>query len=332
MEELPRIMNSDEGFELRFPYKPLHWVTGLDADYEFEVDGLQGLIRAEKPFLVVKLRSFSAEQEALDFIPRIWDALARLAVERGSGFVADMTTDNVTYAADPDKAAENLSKSFGVPNTGPVHGIVNGNLPSVIPLGKTIRTLKAGELTATVTSSAEMYAPAFVSALSQSKGGAIYNDERLHTAIDLLCDIQREVSLRSKFLTCVIALEVLSTRLRKHAVVQELLDELDVKVKRKIKDYDSKSDEYHALESLQRELLYRREASLRSSIRRLVLDGLSDLPDNELQARIKDVVWAYDIRGSLVHDGVVPENDLHNANRIAYEVLTDLLKRRLGIT
>lgn len=324
-------MNSDEGFELRFPYKPLHWVTGLDADYEFEVDGLQGLIRAEKPYLVVKLRPFSTEQDALDSIPRIWGALAQLAVELGSGFIADMTTDSVTYTDDPDKAAESLSKSFGVPNTGPVHGIVNGNLPSVIPLGKTIRTLKAGELTAAVTSSAEMYAPAFVSALSLSKGEIIYNNERLHTAIDLLCDIQREISLRSKFLTCVIALEVLSTRLKKHATVQQLLDELDSKVKAQIGDCDSKSDEYEALESLQRELVYKREASLRSSMRRLMLDGLSDLPENELRARAKEVVWAYDIRGSLVHDGVVPETKLHKAHDIAYKALIDLLKRKMGI-
>lgn len=323
-------MSHEHGYELRFPFRPLHWVTGFERDYEFEVDGHQGLIRDEKPYLVIKVRSFATEQEAQDFMPRIWDALAWVAIELRTGFIADMTTDSVTYAADPEIAAKNLSKNFDLPNTGPVHGIVNGHLPSVLPLGKTIRTLKMGEATATVTWSADKYAPAFAHALNQTKAGTLYNDERLHTAIDLLCDIQRESSVRSKFLTCIIALEVLSTPLKKHAVVQQLLDELDARVEEQIKIYDSKSDEYHALESMRRELLYRREASLRSSIRKLVLDGLGDLLESEVEARAKEVVRAYDVRGRLVHDGVVPENELHQAYDAAYEALLDLLKRKLG--
>lgn len=331
MEVLSKIMQSEEGFKLRFPYKPLNWVAGLDTDYEFEVDGFQGLMRAEKPYLVIEIHPFSTEQEAIDFIPRIWDALARMAVERGNSFVANMTTGDVTYATDPIKAAENLSKIFGISNTEPVHGLVNGDVPIVFPVGKNIRKLKVGEPNVTVTSPAEIYAPAFVSMLSQFKGGTAYNDERLHTAIDLLCGIQQENSLRAKFLTCVIALEVLAIKLPKHAIVQELLDELGAKVVGIITDYDSHSDEYHALESLQREVLFRKEASLRSSIRRLVLDGLSDLPDDELNARAKEMVLAYDVRGALAHDGIVPEPELHKAYGIANGVLLDILKRRLNI-
>jgi hypothetical protein len=204
-------------------------------------------------------------------------------------------------------------------------------MPSVIPIGKNIRTLKVGEITVTVTYSAEKYAPALAKALSQTNIGILYSDEKLRTAIELLSDSQRESSVRSKFLTCIIALEVLSNPVMKHAVARWLLDDLNARIEEQLRPYGDDSDERHALESLQRELIFRREASLRSSIRKLILDSLKDLSENDLIARSKEVVWAYDVRGNLVHDGTVPATDLHRAYDIAYQTLIDLLVRKIGI-
>lgn len=324
-------MGSEEGFELRFPYRPLHWVKGLETDYEFSFDHYHCLVRAEEPFLVVKIRPFSTEQDAQAFMPRLWSALAWMAVELRTGFIAEMTADSVTYAEDPEKAAENLSRSFNLPNIGPVHGLVDGNRPSAIPIDKAIRTIKFGEFRGTVTWSADKYITGFTRALNQVKDGRLYDDEKLRLVIGLLSDHQREIFLRSKFLTCMIALEALAKPLKKHEVAQQILDELNEKAIALISGYDKDSEEYHALESLQRELLHRRVASLRSSIRQLVLEGLKDFPEDELKARCKEVINAYDLRGELVHKGIISEDDLSQAHNSAYNTLIDLLKRRIGI-
>ena len=63
---------------------------------------------------------------------------------------------------------------------------------------------------------AEKYTPALVSALSNPSPTTLYHDEKTRTAIGLFSDIQRETFPRSRFLTCIIALEVLASPLRKH--------------------------------------------------------------------------------------------------------------------
>ena len=322
---------SENHYSLRFPFKPLHWVTGLENEFEFMAGGLEYRLLAEKPHLVIKVQSFSTEQKALEYIPRLWGALAWVSVVLRTGFIAETQIDSVTYAKDPIKAATNLEKSLGVPIKGPVHGIINGHMPSVLPIGKNIRTFKMGEATATVTYAADKYTSSLIEAIHQPNIGELYSDEKLRIAIELLCDAQRENSIRSKFLTCIIALEVLSNPVMKHKVVHLLLDDLNAKIKEQLHVYDVNSDEQHALESLQRELIFRREASLRSSMRKLILDGLKDLSVNDLITRSKEIVWAYDLRGSLVHDGIVPETDLHRAHDIVHQTLIDLLEREIGV-
>ena len=61
----------------------------------------------------------------------------------------------------------------------------------------------------------------------------------------------------------------------KHEIAQYLLDELNEKVENQMLLYEHNSDEYSTLKSIQRELVFRREASLRSSIRKLMLGGLA---------------------------------------------------------
>lgn len=320
-----------DNYSLRFPFKPLHWVTGLESNYEFATGGLQYVLVAEKPYLVIKVQPFSTEQDALVFIPRLWGALAWISVELRTGFVAETEVDSITYAKDPVQAAINLEQSFGLPNRGPVHGLVNAHMPSVIPIGKSIRTLKLGEATATVSYSAEKYAPALAKALSQANIETLYTDEKLRTAIELLSDAHREISVRSKFLTHIIALEVLASPTAKHPIAQRLLDDLNTRIEEQLIAYTANSDERHALESLQRELVFRREASVRSSIRKLIMDCLKDLPEDDLSTRSKELVWAYDLRGSLVHDGTVAVADLHRAHDIVYQALLDLLARKILI-
>jgi hypothetical protein len=55
-----------------------------------------------------------------------------------------MELAKVSCAEDPQKAAENPSASLGIRNKGPIHGIADGNFPSVLPLGKNIRFVTGG--------------------------------------------------------------------------------------------------------------------------------------------------------------------------------------------
>lgn len=320
---------SSPGLALRFPFRPLHWVSGIEEPIQLWRNGTTVSLSATPPYLVLRAEPFENEEADASFLPRLWGAVAWMAVQVGTGFVAEMTIDSVAYADDPEAAAENLNKSIGVPNRGPVHGIVNGNFPSILPLGKNIRFITAGEASVSQTLSRALVEAPLTEGLQAPSAGELYRDERVRTAIELFCDSHRESSVRSKFLTLAMALEVLTTPAAKHAVAQQLLDAFQENVERGLAALAVDSEEWHALDSLQRELLFRRDNSIRSRVRALVSTALSGIEDAERRRLAREAVWVYDLRGTLVHDGTVPKSDLSKGYGLARSILMQLLAARM---
>jgi len=320
---------SNPGFALRFPFRPLHWVSGVEEPIQFWRDGTEVSLSASPPYLVLRAEPFESEEAAASYLPRLWGAVAWMAVRVGTGFVAEMTVDSVTYANDAEAAAANLTQSIGLPNRGPVHGIVNGNFPSILPLGKNIRFITAGEPSVSQTLSKALVEAPLKEGLQADGAGELYGDERLRTAIELFCDSHRESSVRSKFLTLAMAIEVLTQPASKHAVAQQLLDALQENVERGLATHAVGSEEWHALDSLKRELFFRRDNSIRSRVRTLVLTALSGVEDAERGRLARDAVWVYDLRGKLVHDGTAPKSDLSRGYGLARSLLMQLLAARM---
>src|SRR5689334_19342800 len=122
---IPSMPSSE--FSLRFPFRPLHWIEGLEEPINFEIEGILISLSACSPYAVLYAKPFVSEETARAFLPRLWGALAWVAVKIGTGFRAEMEVDRIIYAEDPEQTAANLSQSLGLPNKEPVHGIVNGN-------------------------------------------------------------------------------------------------------------------------------------------------------------------------------------------------------------
>jgi hypothetical protein len=317
-------------FALRFPFRPSQKVTGEKGPIPVDAGEIQLTLELSPPYVVLRAEPFPSEEAAAEFLPRLWGAVAWMSVDLVTGFAAEMTPDAVTYADDPDKAAENLSKSFGLAIEGPVHGLVNGNFPSILPLGKTIRTITAGDASLIVSRGREQVAASLAEGLRVPGTATVYGDERLKTAIELFSDSDRESSVRSKFVTLISALEVLAPPILKHPIAQQLIDEFKDQASQMMATTAEGSEERHALESLQRELLFRREASIRSRVRELVLAGLpSSLPGAERELRTRRAVSAYDDRGRLLHDGTLANEDLVKGYEVARSLVRDLLLARM---
>jgi hypothetical protein len=125
------------------------------------------------------------------------------------------------------------------------------------------------------------------------------------------------------------ALETLTSSRPKHRAAQELLNQWQLQVGERKQQLPVASDEYEALESLERELLFRREASLRSQIRTLVHDTLEadgNPNANQLAGR---AVKVYDSRSTLVHEGVLQTDELRTAEQDAREIVVMVLKSKL---
>jgi hypothetical protein len=87
---------------------------------------------------------------------------------------------------------------------------------------------------------------------------------------------------------------------------------------------DKNSPTYLALESLGRDLIFRRDASIRSRVRQLPADVLGS-EHEEVPVSAK-AVRAYDARSTLVHTGTIEGELLRSALEDGRHVLKELLK------
>lgn len=320
-------------FELRFPYIPHNPLQETTKDVSFRIGKHTFSLKWHPPYVVLRMGPFETELEAEEYLPRVWSSLAWATIVRGSGFTANMKWANLHYPDDPFIAAKNVAKSFGMPDPKtPLHALGNDGFPCVIPIGKNYKFIGASFGEGKIIENAESLASTLAEGLKSKAIEIFYLDERLRTSVQLYSASYLETSISAKFLTMVMALEVLTQPIPKHPVAQKLLDRLEDEVNNEKIGYCKDSDEWESLDSLIREIAFRRENSLRSRIRALVLTSLSGLPLEDLKQRAKDVVWVYDQRSALVHDGSLPEEILAKAYELAKRTLVDVLRERASLS
>jgi len=320
-------------FELRFPYRPNNPLQETTNDLALSVDNLTLSLKWRPPYVVLVIGPFDTEREAEQYLPRVWGALAWVTIMRGSGFSCNMSWSDVHYPEDPLMAAKNVASSFGMPAPEtPLHAMGIDGYPCVVQIGKNYGFMGGSYCESRIIENAESIASIIVEGLKSKAIEALYVNERLRTSLQLYSDSHREPSLRTKFLTVVMSLEVLTQPSPKHAIAQELLDNLEVEINNELAKYLEDSDEWESLDSLKREIVFRRESSLRSRIRALVVSSLSNLPPEDLRQKAREAVWAYDQRSALVHDGSLPDEKLAKAYELAKSTLVDVLRARAALS
>jgi hypothetical protein len=88
------------------------------------------------------------------------------------------------------------------------------------------------------------------------------------------------------------------------------------------------SEDAASLEALSRELLFRKEDSIRRQIRSLVFTTLQANGDEDAQAMATKAVQVYDHRSTLVHEGRLDPPVLGKANSDAKNIVERVLRAR----
>jgi len=147
---------------------------------------------------------------------------------------------------------------------------------------------------------------------------------KIQTALELYSAQSIERDSKVRFLLLVMALECLSTATPKHPVALDLIAKWQGELKKEQEGYPRASEEFLALESLERELLFRRNDSIRSQVRALMarVKESSSAPADLARRALR----VYDIRSTLVHEGDLPPEDLANAEREAKEFVETALQ------
>ncbi|MDH4087739.1 MAG: HEPN domain-containing protein [Nitrospira sp.] len=272
------------------------------------------------------VQGFPSEQEGRDYLSRVWAGLMWLLLSRELSTTSALEPQPVAYAEDPNKAAENLSKSFGLPIDGPVDGLIDGSRPAVYPTSKRLRTITGGEVSVKITTPRASVLAALAEGSSFPRSAQLIRDDKLRVAFELYGAYFTESSSNARFLTLVMSLEALAIGTARPTLVLELLDGWKKQVEQIMSEGQLSTDEVASLESLNRELLFRREDSIRRQIFNLVLSTFQSANDTDAEKLAHRAKSLYDLRSKLVHEGKLPEKTLTMAVSDAKALVQRLLR------
>ena len=322
-------------YTLRFPFR-----FGLGIDFPKlanppikRLKNLSFSLFRQSNFYVLEIQGFESERSAKDYLNRLWAGMAWVSLNKCIPFSAETIFGEITYTTDPEKAAENLSKSFGLSIEGGVDGLASGDqAPIVFPSSKKIPLIscQASGSVSSQLSFDDIY-PILIEGIEAPTSSDITLDSKLKLAIELYSAYYYEHTTSTKFIILIIALEVLFSNKPKSAVALKLLDKWKTEIENERIKKKSNDEEDTSLEELKRELFYRRTKSKRSQMRSLVKETLNEVKNPRAEEFSKEAVDLYDKRGKLVHTGKLPPEDLDNAEKKAKKIVEMILEAKFRI-
>ncbi|MDO8262090.1 MAG: hypothetical protein Q7T21_02585 [Gallionella sp.] len=308
-------------------------ILGLQSEPTIAIGPIRVTVKQRGRHLVFLACDFDSENDAEAFLPQLKCGLWNLALEYNIAFIPYFEQREITRAEDPEAAARNLATSFGAPveePVQPVHGLTEEAGYTIFQSGENIRFLAFGDITAHGSRGWEAVEKTLIAGIQQSRSGVNEQDNVLVIAIDLYLTHFSETSIRARFLTLMMVLEVLAPVTEKHPAAIQLLTDFQQTIDVHIEGAAG-PEARDALEALRREIDFRKETSIRRRVRRLVLDE-APLDEPGRKALAKKVVDAYDLRGAVVHTGAVDPLALSEANDTALQAVKLILRVRLGLS
>jgi len=292
------------GYALRMPFRMLNATSIYDAELPaFGTLGQRSLkIEQVGSTYALVLEPFTTQEEASAWIPRLWVGLVWMSLQRGIPFEAE--TRFVPPVTPPFTAAEVAHQ----PSDSAIR--INGAFPTAYRIPGELQIFTAEELTSSSLAHADAIMQSVAAGSSAKDASRLQEDKKLQTALELYNSSLSEVSRESRFLVLVMALETLSQGRPKHPIVQATMDRWAAEVAERLEAADVLSEEGNDFEALQRELLFRKESSLRSNMRDLVGSTLQEVGHPDSGTLASDAVRMYDRRSTLVHEGFLPEAEL----------------------
>jgi hypothetical protein len=307
-------------------------IEGLEAEPSIAVGQITVTVKQRWPFLILLAHNFTSEAGAEAFLNQIKCGLWNIAIKHNIAFTPYFERRDITPSADPEQAARNLAKTFRQPikePIEPVHGLTEEEGYTIFPTGENIRYLTLEGGLAYASTGWDAVSQTLAEGLQKAQNRPKGQHTILATAIDLYLAHFYESSIRARFLTLIVCLEVLAPVTERHPGSVLALTDFKHRVKAQlivVKD----AEERDALKALLREIGFKKETSIRRRLRSLVI-AEAPLAQRDRKDFAKKVVKAYDLRGTVVHTGVVELNKLNEAYSTALEAVRLLLRARLGL-
>jgi hypothetical protein len=319
-------------YTLLFPFELKSGEALTDLLVDRKLGNLSLTLERQSHKYVLRVEGFKSEQEARDYVNHLWAAFAWLLVNANDGmpFNASLEFGHAYYPPDPKIAAENVAWAYGgTVKEGEVIDVsMDGDLPSVYRTDQKIKRTFGGKVRFKRTRNVENFVST-LEQLSTTDISSIVKQPKLKLALELYNAFFYEKSDNAKFITLIMVLEALTTEPEKHKVALELIDKWREELNTERGKYDSNTTQHESLTALERELLFRRKASLTSQIRVVVIDALDAEDSGKALDYAKQSVKSYNLRSTLVHEGSLSPNLLSSTIEKTKIVVQEVLKAKL---
>lgn len=318
-------------FTLRFPFElsPGREILAIDQTFEQKIGNLTFGWERQDSLYILKVSGFVSELNAQEYFRKICAGLMWAMLNQNIAFSFNKDFGKVTYASDPKQAGENLSNASGLPFDGRVDdGLTDGNIPVVYQSDKKIRFVHAGNINVVIGKPVDQIFASLIEGISLTNNSSIISNAKLKIALELYGAYYYESSANTKLLTLVMVLETLTVTSPKSQFTLDIIANWQKDVDRLKNQLESESEEFEALIALERELLFRKEKSLRSQVRALVFDTLQKSGTFHAREMAEKAVKVYDKRSTLVHEGALPIQDIQWAEKEAKEIVEAVLKAK----
>jgi hypothetical protein len=274
-------------YRLQFPFQLQSSIDGIDVPVFFQIGRLLARLFSRSRYVVLELSGFNTSEEASAHIPIVWAALRWLLIDRGI---------NATFEIQPNNIVNDIAASDGS--------------PLVFREDQNIRFLSGSGTGKTITP-LPRFLPPLTDALSRPGTDKLIENSRFRLATDLYSAYYLKNSPSSRLITLGMTLEVLADPTNKHPVALEVIDRWKADIDQCKLAVANDQEAVASLESLDRELLVRKQVSIRSRIRSTANRLASHLSADEQQNLTENAVSTYDARSSLVHKGRLENNNIH---------------------
>src|SRR5262245_34063315 len=191
-------------------------IKGLEAEPSITVGQITVTVKQRRDLLILLAGDFDSEAEAEAFLPQIKTGLWNIAIEHNIAFVPHFERRRIRQQADPEQAARN---HFGV-LIGPVkpaYGFSEEQGYTIFRSEENICYFSAGDVHVSLTTGWDSVSKTLAEAIRNARQGT-NGQEALSTAVDLYLAHFYETSIRARFLTLIMCLEVLAPRPKRHPI------------------------------------------------------------------------------------------------------------------
>jgi hypothetical protein len=318
-------MSALPSYDLCFPFslQPEYEVSELKDAANIPSSAVSASLAPTAHGYAIMAKGFPSSTSAQAFVPRLWLGLTTMMLETKAAFSA---STEVKAASPIEVSNPSLPAHFQGPRV-----IVHGGEPYIARSDVKPLTFWAGDARFSVGTPAGRVAAAMARGIDHPQASLLFADPRLRTSVDLFAAAGFEASPPARLLTYAIALEVFTPPSDKHPVAQQLIDRWRTELHARRDSFAVGSLEADALDALERELLIRKQASIRWRIRNFVAESLAAAGASDAPEVAKKAVSAYDKRSTLVHEGLLASEVMGPTIETLRGVLERLFTARIAL-